>query len=220
MSETYVENDRMDNIFGVKHYRVRFEKKRENPIKFAISVISYAIFIWLMLVGITLLIYVADIKLREAKGDYTPPTFNAYVVLTGSMLPTIQINDIVVTKKVAESKLEVGDIITFVSTNQSINGITITHRIVEKYYSETDNKYYYKTQGDNNNIADDALIPYENIYGKVILKIPKLGYIQELFASKSGLIIVVIIPCLAVLSYDIVKIFKNITKKRTKVLGK
>ena len=166
-----------------------------------------------MLIGVTLLIYVGDIKLREAKGDFTPPKYNAYVVLTGSMLPTIQVKDIVVTKKVEEDKLKVGDIVTFLTPDQRFNGISITHRIIERYYDETDNKYYYKTQGDNNNIADDVLISNDNIYGKVILKIPKLGYIQDLLASKSGLIIVIIIPCLAILSYDIVKVLKNVGKK-------
>ncbi len=213
MNMSYEETNNNDKRFNVKHYRVRFEKRRENPIKFAINVISYAIFIFLMLIGVTLLIYVGDIKLREAKGDFTPPKYNAYVVLTGSMLPTIQVKDIVVTKKVEEDKLKVGDIVTFLTPDQRFNGISITHRIIERYYNETDNKYYYKTQGDNNNIADDVLISNDNIYGKVILKIPKLGYIQDLLASKSGLIIVIIIPCLAILSYDIVKVLKNVGKK-------
>lgn len=213
MNMSYEETNNNDKRFNVKHYKVRFEKRRENPIRFVINVISYAIFIFLMLIGVTLLIYVGDIKLREAKGDFTPPKYNAYVVLTGSMLPTIQVKDIVVTKKVGEDKLKVGDIVTFLTPDQRFNGISITHRIIERYYNETDNKYYYKTQGDNNNIADDVLISNDNIYGKVILKIPKLGYIQDLLASKSGLIIVIIIPCLAILSYDIVKVLKNVGKK-------
>ena len=82
-----------------------------------------------------------------------------------------------------------------------------------KYYNEKENKYYYRTRGDNNNIADDALITNDNITGKVILKIPKLGYIQDLLASKSGLIIVIIIPSLAIISYDIVRIVKRASEK-------
>lgn len=213
MDLSYVETDNKDKRFNVKHYKVRFEKKRENPIRFVVNVLSYSVFIFLMLIGITLLIYVADIKLREAKGDLTPPKFNAYVVLTGSMLPTIEVKDIVITKKVSDDKLKVGDIITFLSPDQRFNGISITHRIVERYFDEKENKYYYKTQGDNNNISDDALVSNDNITGKVILKIPKLGYIQDLLASKSGLIIVIIIPSLAIISYDIVKVIKRASEK-------
>ena len=170
-------------------------------------------FIWLLLIGGTLLLYVADIKIRAAKGDYSAPVFNAYVVLSGSMLPEIAIKDIVVTKKVPQEELEVGDIITFISPDTRYGGISITHRIIEKFYDESLGTYTYRTQGDNNNVADSALVPNTNILGKVILKIPKLGYLQDLLSSKGGLIIVVLIPCLVILSYDIMKIFKNIGKK-------
>ena len=84
-----------DNKFGVKHYKVKVIKKKENIFKYIVSVLSYAVFIWLLLIGGTLLLYVADIKIRAMKGDNSPPVFNAYVVMSGSMLPTIQVKDIV-----------------------------------------------------------------------------------------------------------------------------
>ena len=213
MSANILEDNQINNIFGVKHYRVKIIKKRENIFRYIVSVISYAIFIFLMLIGGTLLLYVADIKIRAAKGDYSAPVFNAYVVLSGSMLPTIQIKDIVVTKKIAEQDLEVGDIITFISPDPRFGGISVTHRIIDKLYDDTLGIYTYKTQGDANNIADAVPVPNSNILGKVILKIPKLGYIQDILSSKGGLIILVLIPCLAILSYDIMKMFKKVGQK-------
>lgn len=213
MSESLEMSNSINNIFGVKHYNVKVIKKKENFFKYTISVLSYALFVWLLLIGGTLLLYVADIKIRAAKGDYSAPVFNAYVVLSGSMLPEIKIKDIVVTKKVAAEKLEVGDIITFITPDSRYGGISITHRILEKYYDESLGSYTYRTKGDNNNVADSALVPNNNILGKVILKIPKLGYLQDLLSSKGGLIIVVLIPCLVILSYDIMKILKKLGKK-------
>lgn len=213
MSTSISMDNQMDNIFGVKHYRVKIIRKKENIIKYIISVLSYSLFIFLMLIGGMLLLYIADIKIRAAKGDYTAPVFNAYVVLSGSMLPTIQVRDIVVTKKISEDRLNVGDIITFISPDQRFGGISITHRIIEKIYDETQGIYTYKTQGDANNVADSVPVPNSNIVGKVILKIPKLGYIQDILASKAGLIIIVLIPCLAILSYDIMKILKKAGQK-------
>lgn len=202
-----------NNIFGVKHYKVKIIREKDNIFKYIVSVISYAIFIFLMLLGGTLLLYVADIKIRAAKGDYSAPVFNAYVVLSGSMLPTIKIKDVVVTKKIPEERLEIGDIITFISPDQRFGGISVTHRIIDKIYDETDGVYKYRTQGDNNNIADSVPVPNSNILGKVILKIPKLGYIQDVLSSKGGLIVLVLIPCLAILSYDIMKILKRVGRK-------
>lgn len=202
-----------NTVFGVKHYNVKIIKKRENVFKYIISVLSYALFIFLLLIGGTLLLYVADIKIRAAKGDYSAPVFNAYVVLSGSMLPEIEIKDIVVTKKVAAESLEVGDIITFIAPDARYGGISITHRIQDKYYDESLGTYTYRTKGDNNNVADSSLVPNANVLGKVILKIPKLGYLQDLLSSKGGLIFVVLIPALVILSYDIMKIMKKVGQK-------
>lgn len=213
MSQNLELENNFDNIFGVKHYNVKIIKKKENIFRFIVSVLSYAIFIWLLLIGGTLLLYVADIKIRAAKGDYSAPVFNAYVVLSGSMLPNIQIKDIVVTKKVPAEDLEIGDIITFIAPDSRYGGISITHRILDKYYDETLETYTYRTKGDNNNVADSTLVPNTNILGKVILKVPKLGYLQDLLSSKGGLIIVVLIPCLVILSYDIMKMLKKLGLK-------
>lgn len=202
-----------NNIFGVKHYKVKIQRKKENLFKYAVSVMSYALFIFLMLVGGMLLLYVADIKIRASKGDYTAPMFNAYVVLSGSMIPTIDIKDIVVTKKVPEEELEVGDIITFITPDTRYGGISITHRIIDRFYDDAQGIYTYRTQGDNNNTADSVLVPNSNILGKVILKVPKLGYLQDILASKGGLIILIVIPCLAILSYDIMKMLKRAGQK-------
>lgn len=213
MSQNLELENNFNDVFGVKHYNVKVIKKKENIFKFIVSVLSYAIFVWLLLIGGTLLLYVADIKIRAAKGDYSAPAFNAYVVLSGSMLPNIKIKDIVVTKKVPAEELEVGDIITFIAPDSRYGGISITHRIIDKYYDESLGTYTYRTQGDNNNVADSTLVPNTNILGKVILKIPKLGYLQDLLSSKGGLIIVVLIPCLVILSYDIMKVLKKIGLK-------
>ena len=208
-----INSNSINNIFGVKHYNVKVIKKKEKPLKYIISVMSYALFIFLLLIGGTLLLYIADIKIRAMKGDYSPPDFNAYVVMSGSMLPTIKVKDIVVTKKVPQEELEVGDIITFISPDTRFGGISVTHRIIDKYYDESIGSYSYRTQGDNNNISDSALVPNTNILGKVILKIPKLGYLQDILSSKGGLIILVLIPCLTILSYDIMKILKKAGQK-------
>lgn len=211
-------NKENKNYFGVRHYNVKVVKEKIKPFKFISSVISYAIFIWLLLIGLTLLVYIADIKIRAAKGDNTPPKYNAYVVLTGSMIPEIMPKDVVITKQRDAKELEVNDIITFVSSDPRLSNIIVTHRIKNKYYDSTTGKYTFQTKGDNNNVEDFSLAQEQNIIGEVIYKIPKLGYIQELLATKGGLIIIVLIPCLTILSYDIVKLCKRAsTKKKNKM---
>lgn len=201
------------NRIRVKNYKVQIVKQKTNPFKFIIGVLSYSLFIWLLLIGITLLVYVADMKIRQSKDDYTPPKYNAYVVLTGSMIPQINIKDVVITKKVEAKELEVGDIITFISSDPRFEGITVTHRITAIGKDKATGETTYTTKGDNNNVEDTAKAYDYNVLGKVILKIPKLGYLQEFLATQGGWIIVILIPCLLVISYDIVQIIKSIKKK-------
>ena len=207
----------MGDIIKSKHYKVKVVKKKENPLKFILSVISYAIFVWLLLIGGTLLIYVADIKIRAMKGDFTPPKYNAYVVETGSMIPEILVKDVVLTKKIDTEDIKVGDVITFISADPRLPGITITHRIVDIYTDPVTGEVSYQTKGDNNNSIDSTLTPSYNVLGKVILKLPKLGYLQDFLIDMSGWIYVILLPCLAIVSYDIMKLFKHIGKK-TKII--
>lgn len=199
-----------------KNFNVKLVKKPVPLSKFIIGVISYAFFIFLILILITLLTYVLDIRIRAAKGDYSAPTFNAYVVLTGSMLPEIQVKDVVVTKKVDADTLKTGDIITFASSDSRFTGTIITHRILKKN-QDSDGNITFQTKGDNNNVADSALVQPNNIYGKVILKIPKLGYLQDFLATQGGWIIVILLPCVTVISYDVVKLVKGLKRKKNKI---
>ena len=211
----YIKTD-LNNL-NVKHYKIKIGKKKKTILSFVIGVILYTIFAWLIILGAVLLLYVGNNKLKAMKGDTTPPTYNAFVVLSGSMIPEINVNDVVVTKQVELNKLKEDDIITFLSSDSRFYGVTVTHRIKEVYYDSTSSKYSYKTKGDNNNTEDLALVDGSKIIGKVIFKIPFLGYIQSFLASKGGWIIVVLIPCLSIISYDILKIIKLINRK-TKVI--
>lgn len=210
-----MKNREEKSIFGTaKHYKVIVKKKKENPFRFILSVLSYALFIFLLLIGAALLFYVVDLKVKEAKGIPFTPKYNAYVVLTGSMLPDIKVNDVVVTKRVECSELKVRDIITFISSDSRFKGIIITHRIRNVYVDPATGEFSFETKGDNNNIADLALVKENNVLGRVFLKIPKLGYIQQFLASKAGWIIAILVPCLAVLSYDILKLIKILRKRQ------
>lgn len=209
------------SLFGTaKHFKVKIKRPKENPIKFIISVLSYAAFILLLLIGALLLVYVLDIKIKEAKGEKVTPTYNAYVVLTGSMIPEILVNDVVITKKRELRELEIGDVITFVSSDPRFAGIVITHRIKNVFVDSATGDYSFETQGDNNPSPDFTLTKGSNVLGEVIFKIPKLGYVQKLLANKGGWIIVILIPCLAVLSYDILKLVKTLTKRKNAITVK
>lgn len=186
--------------------------------KYISTIISYSALIILILIGIMFTIYVVDVKIQQSKGGTAKPLFGAYVIVSGSMEPKIHVYDVIVSKRVDPSSLKKGDVITFKSNDTRFYGATITHRIIQEVDKS---KGIYRTQGDANNVSDEALTVGDNILGKVVMKIPQLGRIQAFVASKAGWLIVILIPCLAIISYDIVKLSKLVgSKAKNKVSNK
>ena len=112
--------------------------------------------------------------------------YKSYVIKTTSMEPTININDVVLTQKVEQQDLMVGDVITFLQNRE-----VITHRITK--IEENEGKVEYTTKGDNNNIEDIFKISYENIEGKHVLTIPYLGKIVQILDNKLVFLIILLI---------------------------
>ena len=128
---------------------------------------------------IPLLIYNVSLIVQSILNPKETPSFlgiKTYVIVSGSMEPTIHIGDVVVAKNVKDNELQVGDIICF-RHGQTV----ITHRISEVI--EENNEIEYKTKGDNNNVEDEKYISEINIEGTVKATIPKVGkassYIRE-----------------------------------------
>jgi len=111
--------------------------------------------------------------------------YKSYVIKTNSMEPTINVNDVVITKQIKQEKIKVGDVITFLQ-----DGEVITHRITKIDDGE---KIQYTTKGDNNNIEDTFKITYENIEGKHILTIPHLGKVVQILENKLVFLIILLI---------------------------
>lgn len=172
------------------------------------KIISGFIFAILVMIIIAIICYVVRINYLAAHDRLGEIRTNFYTILTQSMHPNIKAGDIVVTYREDNNEYKKGDVITFVS--RANGNINITHRIKEVY---NENGLSYQTKGDNNNSVDNEIIPSEYVLGKVIFKIPKAGYIQQFLVSKTGWILAIVLPSMAIIIYDILKIFKKVYGK-------
>ncbi len=179
-------------------------------VNYMLSIIMYAIIVILLLIGVILLVYFIDFKIRDSRIE--TPLYGAYVIISGSMEPNIKVRDAVVIRRVEESDIKVGDVVTYVSLDEAFYGILITHRVVN--IEEKDGVKTFITKGDSNLTIDRKPVGFDQIRGKVIMRIPKIGYLKYFLVNSFGWILAVVIPSLAVISYDIVKLFKVIKNKR------
>lgn len=178
------------------------------------KIISSAIFVVLVLLIILIVFYIVRVNFLASNDRLGEVKINFYTILTQSMYPTIKAGDVVITYKEDNNKYNDGDVITFVSEQNG--GITITHRVDEVY--NVNNSYSYKTKGDNNNAPDNEITSGDNVLGKVVVKIPKVGYIQQFLVSKTGWIVAVVLPCLGIVIYDILKLFKHTARKGSQLI--
>lgn len=178
-----------------------------NPIvKMIRKVISWILLLFLVLLASILIYYVVSSKIYELKGKNYEPKISLYTIISPSMEPNINVYDVVVTVKTDPTNIKEGDVITFISTSTLGEGLTITHRV--KSVIKTDGDIKFRTQGDNNPIPDSALASSSNVLGKVVFKIPMLGYIQFFLQSKSGWLFALLIPAIIVVIYDILKVMR------------
>ena len=149
------------------------------------------------------------------------PLYGAYVIVSGSMEPLIKIKDAVLIKRVdTDKELKQGDVVTYRATDPSYYGVLITHRIVD--VKEENGKKIYVTKGDHNETVDRSPIELGQIMGKVVMRIPKIGYIKYFLVTSYGWILAIVVPSLFIIVMDIYKLVKNIMnggKKNEKVIN-
>lgn len=160
-------------------------------------------------IAFVLIAYVFLAQIHKDDNNYKP-SISFYTIVSPSMNPVIKVYDVVVNiKPSGPEDIEIGDIITYVSTNSTSEGMTITHRVVAITKAENGN-YEYQTQGDNNSEPDGVLVTYDNVIGKEIMIIPKLGKIQFLLANKKSWLLLLLIPVMIFVFkdiYDLIELF-------------
>lgn len=170
---------------GEKMYKidkVQKESQRIHTMGRIISAILYLILIPIIIFNFTLIIK-SFIKPNETPDFWG---YKSFVIVSGSMEPTIKKQDAILVKKIPEEEIKVNDIISFTTKNQ----INVTHRVIE--IQEENGIKKYTTKGDNNNTEDKEKITYEQIEGKYQFKINQFGMIIQILKSKVTLIILVI----------------------------
>ena len=184
--------------------------KLKNILHFISIVLMYSICLIMIIVFLIFVVNFIDKQNNLKSGNNKKDLFSAYTIVSPSMVPAINVLDVVVTMRVdSPDDLEKGDIITFNSTDYRYSGVRVTHRIIN--IEKTSNgEYLFTTKGDNNNTEDSSRISFNEIYGKVLFRIPKIGYIQYYLSSILGWVAIIIAPAIMIIGYDIYKLVKTL----------
>ncbi|TLY04932.1 MAG: signal peptidase I [Thaumarchaeota archaeon] len=122
-----------------------------------------------------------------------------YVVSSGSMTPTLNINDIILVQgNIPFDRIKIGDVIAFVNPND--HGELIVHRVAQIL---NQNPLEIRTKGDANagSIAGiDLPITKDDYIGKVAYVIPQIGYLAKIFFPPLNYVVIASIMGIIVLA--------------------
>lgn len=170
----------------------------KKPIKRILNCISA------ILVGLVVILAVALAGVRVIG-------LKPYVVLSGSMEPTYHVGSLIYVKSVDYKKLQAGDPITYMISQDTI----VTHRIIEVLPDAEDpDTIRYFTKGDANDVPDGSSVHYKNIIGKPVFSIPYLGYLSNYIQHPPGTYVAIAFGALMILLVFLPDVFFDEEKSK------
>lgn len=163
---------------------IKEKKDKKNKILKVLRII----FVPIIILIIAIILYFGFQKFVLKKANVELLGYKAYIVLTGSMKEDINPGDVVIVKKVTKDNIKEGDVITF---SLKRNDSTITHRIIK--IEENNGVTEYTTKGDNNSAEDVDKVTFDQIEGRLVKIISKLGYVITKLLTGTGLVIMIIV---------------------------
>lgn len=144
----------------------------------------------LVVIGFTIIISLAIFSSGR------PFSNKLFAITSGSMRPEIPMGSLVLAKP--QKKYRVGEVITFREGSR-----IISHRIVS-----INSRGEAKTQGDANNQTDRQTIKNNQIIGRVIFNVPRLGRLLMLLKTKVGVVFLVVLPGAVLIWQEIIGVVK------------
>ncbi len=138
-----------------------------------------------------------------------------YIVVSGSMEPTIKTGSVAFTIPTKPTEIKIGDIIAFASP---MNGKdVILHRV---FAIKSTAPLHFQTKGDSNNSPDNWDVMDVSVLGKEVFSIPYLGNAGAFMRKPLGFIILIVIPALLIIVGQIFSIKKSVAEEVDKKINR
>jgi signal peptidase len=131
--------------------------------------------------------------------------YQALVVRSGSMAPTIPTGSVVFYHKLAADKVKVGQIIVFDRPGQA--GERVTHRVYKISTGPTGR--FFETKGDANGAPDDWRIPAVGTGWVAGFHVPVAGYVLADLQSTTARLLLLLIPALGLGLITLTEIWRD-----------
>jgi signal peptidase len=128
-----------------------------------------------------------------------------FIVVGGSMEPSIPLGSLVVTTPTDATTVAVGDAVTI----RADNGVVITHRV--NRVVDLPEGRFFELKGDANLTADSALVPARAVVGAARQYVPYAGYAQEFLSHLAGMVAALAVLAVLLLFYMLLGLLEPAT---------
>ncbi len=164
--------------------------------------ILFGIVEWIICLVLIFLIILTGVQRFSNQGNFFG--YRIYTVASGSMIPTYDIGDTLLIKETGASGIKKGDAVTYIGNSGGVDGMIITHQVVDIQKDEN-GKVVFHTKGIANNI-EDPLVYEEQVLGKVVHRFFLLSYLGKITTSKYLMLIFITLPIAILITIEIIKI--------------
>ena len=160
-----------------------------------------------LIVAIVFAVICTYVSFVTSSGNGVPSIFGLRLlsIQTPSMKPTINDGDLAIATSVDPEDLRPGDIITYWTVIQG-ERVLNTHRIENIY--DGGGVLIFETKGDANTLADPLTVHQKEIVGKYQFRIPGVGKVFDYLQTKTGFLIVVVIPVFLFFIFHLIQFFR------------
>jgi signal peptidase len=135
--------------------------------------------------------------------------YKSFTDMSGSMEPAIHTGDVVVTRTIHPVEARAGDIVTF--RDPADGHRLITHRLRSIQVSA--GKVNAVTKGDANNAVERWAVPQGARIGRVVLRLPRVGYVLAVARGPFGKLLLIVVPALLLGALELVRIWRPRAKE-------
>jgi signal peptidase len=116
------------------------------------------------------------------------------VVSSGSMIPTLNVGDIIIVRGIDPQAVTVGTIIIFHSPYEY--DMPIVHRVIAVDHQGS--SISFETKGDNNPGPDGWRVPAQNLMGVYVAKVPYVGLLSLELRGPLGVTLIILLIALII----------------------
>lgn len=180
--------------------------KKLNKIKENKTVKTVGTVLYIILVIFVLMMLVVTLVQRISNNNISVGGIRIFNIVTGSMVPKYKVGDILISKTIEPSKIQIGDDLVYKGTKNSYKGKIITHQVIK--IQEKEGKYEFTTKGLANE-EEDPIVEEEQIYGIIVYKTVLLSFIGKIINNLYLFYFLIFIPIAILIVIKIIALRKE-----------